>query len=149
MGGWIALLVALGWKRTLNGLVGIAAAPDFSEEIYNRLTPAQKESLEKTGRVSADNHYSNEPYAFTRTLYLEAKNHILLDKKHPVEFPIRLIQGMLDRDVPWQTAMKIQEAFTGSDVDVVMVEDGEHRLSRPGDLELIDREIRSICETCL
>lgn len=144
MGGWIALLLALRWKGSLKGLVGVAAAPDFTEEIYARLSADQKSALKEEGIIKADNDYSDQPYEFTYKLYLEAKNHMLLDKGHSVDFPIVLIQGRLDRDVPWQTAVNIQKSFSGSKVDIVYVEDGGHRLSRPEDLLLIDREVRKL-----
>ncbi len=146
MGGWIALLVATTWKGTLAGLVGIAAAPDFTEDVYARLTPAQQRKLDETGIIRAANDYSDEPYEFTRTLYDEAKKHLLLDRDRRIDCRMTLVQGMQDKDVPWETAVKIQKTFTGGDVDVVFIEDGGHRLSRPEDLEVIDREIRSLCK---
>ena len=145
MGGWIALLAALNWKGPLRGVIGIAAAPDFSEDIYRRMNETQRKELEEKGRVSIPNHYSDDPYVFTRTLYEEAKKHILLNKVHAVEFPIRLVHGLQDLDVPVETALNIQKAFGGARVELALVEDGEHRLSRPEDLELIDREINLIC----
>ena len=145
MGGWIALLMALAWKGTLSGLVGIAAAPDFTEEIYSRLSPAQKKQLEETGEISADNDYSDTPYEFTLKIYNEAKQHLLLDRERSIDCPVTLIQGMQDKDVPWETAVKIQKTFKGDLIDIVFIEDGGHRLSRPEDLEVIDREIRALC----
>lgn len=145
MGGWIALLIATQWKGALAGLIGIAAAPDFTEWIYKDLTPQQKSDLEHKGRVEVPNDYSDTPYAFTRRLYEEGKSHLMLDKIWRIDAPVRLIQGMQDRDVPWETAVRIQKALVGEDIDVVFVEDGDHRLSKPADLELIDREIRVIC----
>lgn len=145
MGGWVALLLALSWKGTLSGLVGIAAAPDFTESIYNRLTVAQKTEFHEKGCVRAENNYGDEPYEFTRALYEEAKEHLLLDRPRRLDCRMILIQGMKDKDVAWETAVKIQKTFSGGDVDVVFIEDGGHRLSRPEDLEVIDREIRSLC----
>lgn len=149
MGGWIALLLATSWKGTLKGLIGIAAAPDFTEDIYARLTPAQKAALEQDGLLDVPNDYSNVPYSFTYGLYDEAKKHLLLNKERPIDFPMCLIQGMRDQDVPWETAARIQKIFTGAEVDIVLVNDGDHRLSRPEDLDLIDREIRRICAASL
>lgn len=142
MGGWISLLVALERAGMIHGLVGIAAAPDFTEDLYSRLSDAQKEEVEKQGRVEVPNDYSDEPYAFTWALYEEAKSRMLLDRTHTVDFSMRLIQGMQDKDVPPQTAIKIQEQFDAPDSDIVYIEDGGHSLSRPEDLEIIDREIK-------
>ena len=78
---------------------------------------------------------------------MEAKTHLLLNELQVVDYPIRLIQGMRDKDVPWEMATKIEKNYTGADVDIVFVDDGDHRLSRPEDLELIDRELRALGES--
>ena len=145
MGGWIALLVALERPGVVQGLVGIAAAPDFTEDLYALLDEKGRAELERTGRAIIPNDYSDEPYTFTKKFYEDAKKYMVLTKKHRVDFPMRLVQGMLDKDVPWQTAMKIQKNFEGADIDIAFVEDGGHRLSRPEDLELIDRELKGLC----
>lgn len=146
MGGWIALLCALARAGQVRGLIGIAAAPDFTEDLYrNRLDDDQRKVLMDTGKVEIPNDYSDEPYHFTRAIYEEAKKHLLLNRKQAVDFSIRLIQGLQDKDVPWETAVRIQNAFEPPDMDIVFVEDGDHSLSRPEDLELIDREIKALC----
>ncbi|MGB4057137.1 MAG: alpha/beta hydrolase [Alphaproteobacteria bacterium] len=145
MGGWIALLMALRWTGTLLGFVGIAAAPDFTKDLYGAMTPAQKRTLDEAGIVAIENDYSDTPYEFTLKLYEESQSHMVLDRPRSIDCPVCLIQGMQDKDVPWETAVKIQKNFSGSEIDVVFVEDGDHRLSRPEDLELIDREIRRLC----
>lgn len=144
MGGWIALLTGLLREHKIAGLIGIAAAPDFTEELYSRLSDAQKQALEEHGIAHIPNDYSDEPYIYKKSFYEEAKSHLILEQKHNVKFPIRLIQGMQDADVPWETALKIQKAFDNKELDVVMIDDGDHRLSRPQDLEIIDREIESL-----
>lgn len=145
MGGWIALLVALKRSALIRGVVGLAAAPDFTEQMYEeRLSAQERQELEKKGYFSIPNDYSDEPYVFTKKLHDEAKNHLLLKKGRPVNFSLRLIQGMKDKEVPWQTAAKIQNAFQAEDSDIILIEDGDHRLSRPQDLELIDKEIKNV-----
>ena len=144
MGGWIALLVARARAGVIDGLVGIAAAPDFTEEIYCRLNGAQRQELEENGTAYVENDYSDEPYAFTKVFYQEAKSHLLLGEVRVVNYPIRLIQGGQDKDVPWQTAIKIQKVYEGAESDIVIIEDGDHRLSRSDDLEIIDKEIKSV-----
>lgn len=146
MGGWIALLLARARGGKVQGVVGIAAAPDFSEALFDRLTPAQQDEMMREGVVKVANDYSDEPYHYSRDFYEEAKAHLLLTAPQTVDYPIRLIQGMQDRDVPWETAVKIEKNYSGGDVDIVFVEDGDHRLSRPEDLELIDREVRALSE---
>lgn len=144
MGGWIALLVARLRSGLVRGVVGIAAAPDFTEDIYRRLNGAQRQELEENGVAYVPNDYSDEPYAFTRAFYKEAKNHLLLDETRHVDYALRFVQGGQDKDVPWQTAVKIQNAYEGSESDIVIIEDGDHRLSRPEDLKIIDKEVVSI-----
>lgn len=144
MGGWMSLLVAKARRRQVKRIVGIAAAPDFSEDIYAALTPAQKAELQATGRTAVPNDYSDEPYHVTKEFYMEAKGHLVLTTSDRFDFPIRLIQGKQDADVPWQTAVRIQRHFADSDVQIIYVDDGDHRLSRPQDLALIDATLQSI-----
>jgi esterase/lipase len=144
MGGWMALLVAQARAGMIHALVGIAAAPDFTESIYASLNAAQKAEFMQAGKLAVANDYSAEPYAYTKQFYEEAKEHLLLDKSHTIDFPLRLIQGMRDKDVKWETAVKIQKTFRSDESDVIFIEDGDHRLSRPEDLEIIDKEVRSV-----
>ncbi|MCB1562500.1 MAG: alpha/beta hydrolase [Alphaproteobacteria bacterium] len=145
MGGWIALLLARARAGKVQGLIGIAAAPDFTEELYAlRLSDAQKIQLAEQGYAEIPNDYSDEPYHFTKNFYEEAKEHLLLTHSQTVDFPLRLIQGMQDKDVPWETALKIQKNYDGPEIDTIFVDDGDHSLSRPEDLTLIDKEIKSL-----
>lgn len=142
MGGWMALLVAVARPEMIKGLIGIAAAPDFSEEIYNSLTKQQQAELQATGKTAVPNDYSDQPYHVTKEFYMEAKQHLLLEKPRTFPFPIHLIQGKKDADVPWQTAVRIQRAF--GNVEITYVAEGDHRLSTPADLELIDRAVQAM-----
>jgi pimeloyl-ACP methyl ester carboxylesterase len=144
MGGWIAFLLLLERPETIAGVVGVAAAPDFTSAHYpEKLTPEQQEIFRRDGRLEVPTPYGAAPYIFTMALYEDARQHYLLDKVSTIECPVTLIQGMQDPDVPWEITSKIQKAFKGGPVDVVLIEDGDHRLSRPEDLAIIDREIRS------
>jgi len=137
MGGWIALLVALRLQDNdvLRGVVGLAAAPDFTEEMFHdRLDAAQQAALMEDGIVYVPNDYSDEPYAFTRAFYEDGKNNLILTGKQALSCPLTLIQGLADKDVPWQTAVKIAEVFGVADEDVVFIEGGDHRLSSPDQL---------------
>ena len=77
-------------------------------------------------------------------IFDDGKDHLLLDKEQSLNVPMVLIQGMADPDVPWETTARIEQAFPKSDIDIVLVEDGDHRLSRPEDLELIDKEVLNL-----
>lgn len=144
MGGWLALLLGLERTGLIKGLLGIAAAPDFTDDLYARMEEGQKYVLQQQGVVRVPIAHSEDPYVITQALLDDGKKNNLLHARHKTDFPIRIVQGMRDEDVAWQTAHKIQKAFAEGDVDVLFIEDGDHRLSRPQDLELIDRELRAI-----
>ena len=145
MGGWIALHVALARVGIVKGVIGIAAAPDFTAEMWeSRLSEDQRQEILKTGQAELPNQYSDEPYILTKALFEDGKKNLLLDKEHKIEVPVSLVQGMLDPDVPWELTAKIQNAFKGTEVDIILIEDGDHSLSRPEDLDIIDREIVSL-----
>lgn len=148
MGGWIALLLARAdmhsKARKIKAVIGIAAAPDFTRAIYARLSPAQIDEMNARGIVSIPNHYSDTPYSFTRKIYEDGENNILLDKINRINFPLRLLQGKQDQDVPWQTAPAIAGAFQGPDTKIIYIDDGDHRLSRPQDLKVLDDLIVSV-----
>lgn len=145
MGGWIALLMLRARAEIIAGVVGVAAAPDFTGQHYpDKLTPTQMETLMREGRLEVPTPYGPDPYVFTRKLYDDAPAHYVLDRITTIESPITLIQGMQDPDVPWEITAKIQACFKGGPVDVILIEDGDHRLSRPEDLTVIDREVQSL-----
>ncbi len=136
MGGWIMLLVALRLKERVCGLIGLAAAPDFTEDLIAReLTDAQREAMARDGFVQVACDYDDEPYTITQNLIDDGRINLLLGADIPLNLPVRLIQGLKDKDVPWVTALKIQEKLTSTDVEVTFVKDGNHRLSEPVDLE--------------
>lgn len=143
MGGWIALLLARQRPARIRGIVGIAAAPDFTRWISDGLTPDQRQQMDMRGFVAQPSDYSPEPTIFTRALLEDGECHCLLDRRTALPMPIRLIQGMKDPDVPWQTAWRIKKAIDG-DVEVTLVENGDHRLSRPEDLVRIDDAVVSL-----
>ncbi|MDX1606244.1 MAG: alpha/beta hydrolase [Candidatus Competibacterales bacterium] len=139
MGGWMMLLAALARPRRIAALVGIAAAPDFTEDlIRDRLDPDRHERLARDGVLHEPSDYGPEPTPVTRRLLDEGREHLLLrGEPLPLNCPIRLLHGMRDPDVPWQTSLRIAERVTGEDVHIHLVKDGEHRLSREADLALL------------
>lgn len=141
MGGWIMLLLALARPRRTVGLVGVAAAPDFTEDLIGReLSPAQQATLDKDGVVYVASPYDPEPTPFTKALIEDGKRHLLLRGPIPLACPVRLLHGLRDPDVPWQTALHVQRMLETDDVAVTLIKDGEHRLSR-------DRDIARLCRT--
>ena len=136
MGGWIMLLVALARAERVAGLVGIAAAPDFTEEMLtSSLTVSQLNDIETKGYCDIPNCYDDqEPYRIRRELLEEGKNHLLLDNEIAINVPVRLIHGIEDEDVPWQRALQIMERLHSTDVEIQFIKNAGHRLSEPDDL---------------
>lgn len=147
MGGWIALLLARRAKSKVAGLVGIAAAPDFTLEIERELErTGRAEEMERVGFIDVPNTYSAEPYRITRALITDGRNNIVLSGRLDISVPVRLLQGKRDEEVDWRHALKIRDALPkDADVEVTVIEDGDHRLSRPQDLDAIDAAVRAVC----
>ena len=142
MGGWIGLLVALARPKRVQGLVGIAAAPDFTRWMKNReLSEAQLAQLQEKGRTHLPNDYG-DPYVITQNLLEDGENWSLLDNPIELGIPVRLLQGKQDTSVPWETAEHIAEKLTSEDVEVTLIDDGDHSLSRDQDLALIDEKVQ-------
>ena len=135
MGGWIALLLARA--RAPHALVGIAPAPDFTEDLmWAEFTPEIRATIERDGVWHRPSDYG-APYPITRALIEDGRRHLLLRGPIAIDAPVRILQGMRDPDVPWRHALRIAEAIAGDDVRVHLVKDGDHRLSRPADLALL------------
>ncbi len=137
MGGWIMLLAALARPERVQGLVGVAAAPDFTEDLVrDALTEAVREELDARGYFMRESEYE-APYPITRLLLDEGKNHLLLRDTIRIARPVRLIHGMRDDSVPWDTALRLADALASGDVCLTLIKDGDHRLSTPRDIALI------------
>ncbi|MBX3454865.1 alpha/beta hydrolase [Ferrovibrio sp.] len=138
MGGWLATLAALKRPERVAGLVLIAPALDFTEDLLlATLTPEQRAALERDGVYREPSHYSEQPYEFHWHLIAEGRKHLLLDKPLDLPCPVRILQGMQDPDVPWQHALRIAESITQPDTRLTLLKDGDHRLSRPQDIDLL------------
>ncbi len=144
MGGWIALLAALARPARVIGLVGIAAAPDFTEELmWAAMAPPERAALLRDGVLMAPSEYG-APTAITRTLIEEGRGHLLLAAPIALRCPVRLLHGQRDPDVPWETAMRLAARLETADVQVTLIKDGDHRLSRPQDLALLTRTVLAL-----
>ena len=148
MGGWIMLLVALKLTERIAGLVGIAAAPDFTEDLmWEGLSGEQRQDMAQNGYVDLPNCYDDqEPYRITHKLIKDGKKQLLLTSPIALDMPIRLIQGVKDEDVPWSTAGRIMEQVTSDDVEVTYVKSGDHRLSEPYDLARLTRTLDGLMD---
>ncbi|MBI1273930.1 MAG: alpha/beta fold hydrolase [Alphaproteobacteria bacterium] len=142
MGGWIALLLARAVPERVRALVGVAAAPDFTEDLmWDVLTQEQKGELRETGRLLEPSDYSDEPMVITLRLIEEARGHLLLRGRRQVSCPLRLLQGGRDPDVPPAWPQKIVQNIEAEDARIIMIEDGDHRLNRDQDLALLWKAI--------
>ena len=145
MGGWIALLLARAVP--LAGLVGVAAAPDFTEELmWAAMAPPERAALMRDGVLRVPSAYGPD-LAVTRGLIEDGRRHLVLTGGPiAVGAPVRLLHGQRDSEVPWETALRIAERVVDGDVQTVLVKDGDHRLSRPGDLALLGRTLELLLE---
>jgi pimeloyl-ACP methyl ester carboxylesterase len=147
MSGWIMLLAALARPERIAALVGIAGAPDFTEELlWPRLTPAQRHEIDQQGRVVLPSHYDPAGYLCTRALVEDGKKHLLLGKPIPIDAPVRLLHGLRDESVPWRLSLRLTEHLTSRDVAVTLIKDGDHRLSTPADLAMLAQTLDALTE---
>lgn len=145
MGGWIMLLAALERPQRIKGLIGIAPAPDFTEDLLlPRLGPAERQTLYEAGAVTLPSEYDAAGYTYTRDLVEDGKAHLLLRRPIAIRAPVRLLHGMRDDAIPWQRSLLLCERLESSNVALTLVKDGDHRLSRPSDLARLARSLDEI-----
>lgn len=146
LGGWIALLAALRRRERIAGLVGVAAAPDFTEDLmWAQFTPQQRHDLLEHGHIMQPNCYEPEnPWTVPRLLIEDGRNNLLLRDTINLFCPVRLIQGQKDADVPWRTALTIADCLACDDVEITLIKDGDHRLSRDHDLTRLTQVVESL-----
>jgi pimeloyl-ACP methyl ester carboxylesterase len=142
MGGWIALRVATALPDRVAGLVGIAAAPDFTEDgMWAEFTEAQRDEMMQAGRIALPSDYSDEPYVITRRLIEDGRDHLVLRAPLSLPFPVRLLQGSADTDVPVAAAMRLFEHAESPDLRLTLVKGADHRFSDEACLTLLSRTL--------
>lgn len=146
MGGWIALLTALARPERVAAIIGIAAAPDFTQRLmWAAMTPAERAILERDAVLHVPSQYG-EPTPITLGLIRDGANHLVLNSPMPIRCPVRLLHGQADPDVPWELALRVAEQVETADARVILVKDGDHRLSRPRDLALLRQTLAALLD---
>ena len=143
MGGWLMLLAALARPDRVAGLVGIAAAPDFTSWGFDA---HQKDVIATAGKLEEPNPYDDVPYVTTRIFWESGETLKLLDGPIPIACPVRLLHGLADSDVPWRISLRILEQIEAPDAHLCLIKDGDHRLSREPDIERLIRTVEGLLE---
>jgi pimeloyl-ACP methyl ester carboxylesterase len=143
MGGWIALHLALLRPTRVRALVGIAAAPDFTDWSFS---DEQKAALQRNGRLEEPNPYGPKPQVFTRAFWESGKQLHLLGREIGIDCPVRLLHGEEDRDVPLEIAFRLMRALRSSDVQLNVLKGGGHRLSEPHEIRAMLRTVDALLE---
>lgn len=145
MGAWIALLVALARPERVRGLVLIAAAVDFTEElVWQRMPDPVRAVLQRDGVWSRASDYSDQPDEITMRLIEEGRNHLLFGGPIRFDGPVRLLHGTADETVPWDFATRTADALTSNDVEITLVKGGDHRLSGAADLRRLCAAVEDV-----
>ncbi len=143
MGGWLMLLAALARPDQIAGLVGIAAAPDFTDWGYSQ---EQKLEILSTGRLEQPSPYGPDPTTITKAMWQSGEVNRLLQSPVAIDCPVRLLHGQRDSDVPWHHSPHLAAMIRSDDVQVILVKDGDHRLSRDQDIALLLRIVGDLVE---
>ncbi len=145
MGGWIALLLARQLPERLAGLIGIAAAPDFTEDsMWEGMNETQRRQLMDEGRIELPSDYSDEPYVITRRLIEDGRDQLVLRAPPALPFPVRLLQGTADTDVPVSVALRLLDHVDCPDARLTLVKGADHRFSGPRELVLIGKTLHGV-----
>lgn len=145
MGGWIALLIAKRLQERVAGLVGIAAAPDFTEDsMWAEMDADQRATLESAGRVDLPSDYSDAPYTITLRLIEDGRENLVLRDPLALPFPVRLLHGTEDSDVPLSVATLLVTHAEGPDMRLIVLKNEDHRFSSPEALALIVRSLEEV-----
>lgn len=138
MGGWLGLHTAIARPERVKAFIGIAAAPDFTEDlIWGKFDDFTKQKMQRDGFITLPDCEGGEPYHITMRLVEDGRKNFLLNSPINLNTTVRLLHGMSDEDVPFETASKIAEQLTSNDVEIHLVKNSTHRMSEPSDLQLL------------
>ena len=148
MGGWLALLLVRALRRRgvdrVIGLVLIAPATDMTELMLAEMPKKYQKLLDKQGFVDTPSEYSSDPYRINKSLIEDGKTHLLFGRGIETGCPVTILQGARDKDVPKEHSMKLVQHLLTDPVTLTLVPDGEHRMSRPEDLTLLEKAIEQL-----
>ena len=147
LGGWIMLLLAAARPQRIKALIGIAAAPDATEDLmWAQFPPAVRQTIEREGAARIPSAYSEQGYLITRKLIEDGRRHLIMQSAIPFGGPVRLLHGMRDDDVPWQRSLALAERLAAVDVRITLVKEGDHRLSRDADLAVLMQTLTALLD---
>ncbi|HJD60481.1 MAG TPA: alpha/beta hydrolase [Rickettsia endosymbiont of Omalisus fontisbellaquei] len=148
MGGWLALLAALKFPNKTKGLVCLAPASDFTQDIWQNISLSDQNKMQKEGVLEVAGKNCEHKYPISYKLIEDAKKHLLLTKnKIDINIPVHLIHGMLDEDVPYNVSTKLLEKITSKQIVMKLIKDGHHNLSREEDLKIISNSLEEVINT--
>lgn len=146
-GGWLMVLAALARPQRVAGLVGIAPAPDFTEDlVWPELTEEQREAVLRDGHVLIPSDYSDQPYTFSKRLFDDGRRNLVLRDEIPFDGPVRILHGQRDTAVPWERSLTLMDRLRSTDVECTFIKGGDHRLSEPADLARLARALDEVIE---
>ncbi|HLJ63751.1 MAG TPA: alpha/beta hydrolase [Stellaceae bacterium] len=144
LGGWLMILAALARPARVHAMIGIAAAPDATEDLmWKRFPPELRQRILKEGEARLPSSYAEGGTLLTRRLIEEGREHLVMRGPIPIRAKTRLLHGMKDPDVPWQTSLALAEKIESKDVEVTLVKEGDHRLSSEADLARLMRVLEA------
>ena len=145
MGGWLALLCSLQRKKRIKGIIILAPAVDMTERLmWDKFTSIEKIELENYGIVKRYSEKYDSNYNITEKLILDGRNHLLLNDRIKVDFPVRIIHGMLDESVPWELSLDIGRRIKSQNIKTLLIKDADHSLSRQSDMRLLFSNIEEL-----
>jgi len=146
MGAWVMMQTAIARPNRIHALIGVAPAPDFTEDLlWNIFSTKQKTEILKNGIIRLPSEHDEEPYEISLHLVEDGRRNLLLRERVPIKCPVRLIHGQNDADVPWSTSIALADTIESDDVQVILVKDGDHRLSRPEDIDRLLGVLEQVC----
>lgn len=144
MGGWLMLLIALALGERVAGIVGIAPAPDFTDW---GIGAKQREEMEAHGVSYQDNPYGPDPTPTYQKFVADSAAHILMTGEIAIDCPVRLLHGQRDPDVPWDISLQLAKKLRSDDVQIRLIKDGDHRLSRPQDIDILIEMVAALAQS--